>query len=70
MADRFASASVLERQQMLEDALAETLDLDSVVYVSSADGERYVCVPERWNQGTYRQYSLWSLACDLERRLS
>lgn len=66
----FADATMTERRQLLEDALAEVLNRDSTMDVDTDAGERCLWIWREPFQESKRGHSLWDIACELERRLT
>lgn len=67
MAD-FATANIVQRRQMIEDALADALGHILDIAPHPASGERFISVPDENEES--RQYSLWDIASEVEAKLS
>jgi phosphoglucomutase len=62
--------SVMERVDILEDALAEVLDRYPIAIDTDPDGDRHLLVPEGPMADSRVRISLYGLARDLERKLA
>lgn len=67
---RFANASMIERRQIIEDALADVLRGCGEI-MHNSEGERCFAVLISSAEATseWRLFPLWSLACRLEVKL-
>ena len=69
MTRHFTSATMTQRRQMIEDALARVLHRDSTMTVSTDQGEPFLYVYEAYGDAR-RKHSLWAIASELEVLLS
>lgn len=63
----FSEKGMLERRQIIEDALERSLQCIGEIVHDKCEG-RCLAVPrERSWEGEYLLYSLWDIACEIER---
>lgn len=63
----FSEKGMLERRQIIEDALERGLQCIGEIVHDKREGRCLAVPPECGREGEYLLYSLWDIACEIER---